>query len=139
MRLKDNGKSTVGTLNVNGTFKCFTLEDTFNEPKIYGKTRIPSGSYEVKLRNEGGMTKKYAQRYGAMHKGMLWLQDVENFKWVYIHVGNDQDDTDGCILVGYGCNTINGTISQSRDAYRDLYKQMVSAMERDEEVTVEVI
>lgn len=144
LRLKDDGKSTVGTLHVNGTFECFTLEDTYNEIKIPGKTRIPAGKYEIKLRTEGGMTKRYSKRYGDTHKGMLWLQNVENFEWVYIHIGNDADDTEGCILVGHTCSTKSDkvtkqTVMGSAITYINLYTKILAAFDRDEDVTVEII
>ena len=140
MRLKDDTKSTIGTLYVNGAFECFTLEDTFNFPKVYGKTRIPDGTYEIKLRNEGGLTKKYAEKY-PYHKGMLWLQNVDNFEWVYIHVGNTADHTDGCILVGEGCMSTTGDqkVTGSVNAYVKLYKKAIGAFERGEDVTIEIM
>ena len=140
MRLKDDTESTIGTLYVNGAFECFTLEDTFNFPKVYGKTRIPDGTYEIKLRNEGGLTKKYAERY-PYHQGMLWLQNVDNFEWVYIHVGNTADHTDGCILVGEGCMATTGDqkVTGSVNAYVKLYKKAINAFERGEDVTIEII
>lgn len=134
----DNGKSTIGKMFINGTFECYTLEDTFNEPKVWGQTRIPEGTYDIILRNEGGMTSKYAKRY-SNHKGMLWLQDVPNFEWVYIHTGNTEDHTDGCILVGKTCNSSDGTIGNSRDAYKDLYSKIIEALDNGEQVTIEII
>ena len=138
VRESDNGKSTIGRMYVNGVFQCYTLEDTYNFPKVYGETRIPSGTYEIKLRNAGSMTGKYAERYD-FHKGMLWLQDVKDFKWVYIHTGNTHEHTDGCILVGDSADIKSGTIGQSRLAYAPLYVDIVAAMERGEEVTIEVV
>ena len=123
---------------INGTFECFTLEDTFNEPKVWGKTRIPEGTYDIILRNEGGMTVKYAKRY-PNHKGMIWLQDVPGFEWVYIHTGNNENHTDGCILVGDSVYLDNGTIGNSRDAYKDLYSKILVALDNGEEITVEII
>lgn len=139
LRLRDNGESTIGTLHVNGEFECFTLEDTHNEPKIFGRTRIPSGKYEIKLRNEGGLTGKYAKRF-EFHQGMLWLQNVDNFEWVYIHVGNNEEDTDGCILVGRSCTASeHQNIGGSVLAYTGLYEKVIDAIIRKEEVTIEVI
>ena len=141
IRQKDDGESTVGIILVNGQFECFTLEDTHNEPKVYGQTRIPEGKYEIKLRDEGGMTKKYGQRHSDIHKGMLWLQDVENFEWVYIHIGNTAEHTDGCILVGDGCTATTGnqSISHSTTAYKRLYTKVIAAFDNGEDVTIEVI
>jgi len=137
-RFKDNKDATIGTLEIDGTPMCFTLEDAYQEEKIYGKTRIPMGHYEIKLRNEGGMTQKYAQRYD-FHKGMLWLQNVFDFEWVYIHTGNDEDHTDGCILVGNSANLENTTVGSSRNAYTELYPIVASAIENGIKVTIQVI
>lgn len=134
----DNGKSTIGKMFINGTFTCYTLEDTFNEPKVWGQTRIPEGTYDIILRNEGGMTSKYAKRY-SNHNGMLWLQDVPNFEWVYIHTGNTSEHTDGCILVGDSVSLDNGTIGNSRDAYKDVYSKVLESLDNGEQVTIEII
>lgn len=141
VRLQDDSASTIGTLHVNGTFECFTLEDTFREVKIDGETRIPSGSYEIKLRTEGGMNGRYSKKYGSDHKGMLWLQDVPGFEWVYIHVGNFAKDTEGCLLVGTSCDSDKGnqSIGASVDAYKKLYAKVATAIESGEEVTIEII
>jgi len=139
-RISDNGESTIGVLSVDYEFECFTLEDTYREEKIDGKTRIPEGEYAVKLRTAGGMTKKYEKKYGGIHKGMLWLQDVEGFEWVYVHTGNKATHTDGCVLVGNSCNTSNGqTIGGSVAAYKKLYPRIAEAIESGEEVTITII
>ena len=141
VRLQDNGTSTIGTMHINGTFEGFTLEDTFNEPKIPGNTRIPAGTYEIKLRTEGGMHSKYSTKYGDKHEGMLWLQDVPNFEWVYIHTGNTHDHTEGCLLVGTSCDASYGkqSIGNSVMKYKDIYAQVVAALHRGEDVTIQII
>lgn len=141
--------STTGVLNNldTGLFYGYTCEDEFRTHKVMGETRIPAGRYEVKLRREGGMLKRYRERYGNWHVGMLHLQDVPGFKWVYIHVGNDDADTAGCILLGYGANTIRtrsgiadgGTVSNSTGCYKDFYKQVIAAMERGEAVFIRIV
>ncbi len=142
VRLKDNGESTIGTLSVNGEFECFTIEDTFREIKIPGETRIPPGTYDIKLRTEGGLDKKYESRYGSsFHSGMLWLQDVPGFEWVYIHVGNRSTDSSGCILIGTGCNSgeTEQMVLHSVAAYKKLYPKIVAELEAGEQVTIEII
>ena len=62
-RIKDDGGSTLGSLSIDGEVVGFTLEDTFNEPKIYGQTRIPYGVYEIKLRHGTPMDKRYSKKY----------------------------------------------------------------------------
>ncbi len=95
--------------NSSSTTATFTIEDTHRDEKVYGKTCVPAGTYNVKLRNEGGMTKRYARRYKT-HQGMIWLQDVPGFEWVYVHVGNDAKASDGCILVNDGVISSTGAI-----------------------------
>ena len=123
-------------------FLAYTLEDERREEKVMSETRIPAGTYEIKLRTEGGHHNKYASRYGYMHKGMLWLQDVPNFKWILIHCGNTDEHTAGCLLVGDSQenNQIkkNGFIGSSSNAYKRIYPAIAEAVE-NEGVIIEYI
>lgn len=98
---------------------CYTLEDEFRIKKVSGETRIPSGTFELKLRTEGSLTKRYEARFPGVHEGMIWLQDVPNFKWIYIHCGNDDEDTRGCILIGSYLRL--NRVLNSRSTYRSIY------------------
>lgn len=139
-RLKDDSESNIGTLSIDGVFKCFTLEDTNNFPKIKGKTCIPKGIYPVDLRtNSPKYEKLYGERYD-FHKGMLWIRNIPDFSYVYIHTGNDEHDTDGCILLGKTCSTMIGNqrIAGSVLAYKDYYPEIANAVYRGEKVTIEI-
>ena len=74
-----------------------------------------------------------------MHKGMLWLQDVPNFKWILIHCGNTDEHTAGCLLVGDSQenNQIkkDGFIGKSGNAYKRIYPAIAKAI-KNEEVTI---
>ena len=145
LRYSGGDESTLGLLHrVSGSaysFRCFTLEDQFNEPKVKGETRVPPGRYEIKLRTEDSpLTKKYRERF-PWFKGHLWLQDVPDFTFVYIHVGNDDDDTDGCILVGDGAQSNvedEGKVLSSVVAYRRLYEEIHDALEGVERVFITI-
>jgi len=141
VRLQDNSKSTIGTISLNGIFEGFTLVDTFNEPTIPGSTRIPTGTYEIQLRTEGCMNKKYIWHFGDTHEGMLWLQDVPDFEWVYIHIGNKHEHTEGCILVGTGCDSDykRQTVTGSTLKYISMYKKIVKEIKNGEKVTIQII
>ena len=138
-RISSGDESTLGTLfdvTDSPRFLCYVLEDQHNEPKIPGETRIPAGRYQIKFRDAGGMIKRYKRRFD-WHRGMLWLQDVPNFSWVYIHVGNKDDDTDGCLLVGDGQITNvteRGQITTSVAAYHRLYSAIAKKLLAGEEV-----
>lgn len=138
LRISSGDEASLGILfEVVGTddlsFRCYTLEDQSSVEKISGETRIPAGRYEIKLRNEGGMIKRYQKRFD-WHRGMLWLQDVPNFQYIYIHVGNKDDDTDGCILVGDGqvSNVVErGQVTNSVTAYRRLYETILGVLSQN--------
>jgi hypothetical protein len=124
-RRRQTGGCTLGVMDVFGK-KIWTLEDPRRKHKVHGETRIPAGRYKLELRNEGGMTQRYARRFPDMHQGMIWLREVEFFEWVYIHIGNRASDTEGCILVGmkHGSNVIY----QSKMAYELIYPKITEAI-----------
>jgi hypothetical protein len=132
--------ATNGMLFIDGVFECFTLEDEVRDVKIHSETAIPLGEYEIKLRTEGGFHSKYTARYGSMHKGMLWLQDVPNFKWILIHTGNQDSHTAGCLLIGETQQDLDkgkdGFIGGSGDAYKKMYPKVADALLAGEKVTI---
>lgn len=118
--------ASMGALAIDGRFSCFTLEDEARAIKVQNETRIPAGLYQIRLRIEGGMHEKYRSKFDY-HVGMLWLQQVPGFEWVYIHIGNTDDDTAGCILVGDGAIS-SFELVQSAQAYRRLYRAVSGAL-----------
>ena len=146
LRFNSQSDCTNGLLFdvTNGTrFLCYTLEDEKRENKIMGETRIPAGVYSILLRKEGGFHGRYTKKYGSMHKGMLHVQDVPNFKWILIHTGNTDEHTAGCLLVGDSQenNVIikDGFIGKSVNAYKRIYPNISGALQAGEEVTIEYI
>lgn len=144
-RISSGDEATLGIMH-NTTqesqrkFMCYVLEDQFNEPKIPGETRIPPGRYQILLRAEGGMHQRYGKRF-SWHKGMLWLQNVPGFTFIYIHVGNKDDDSEGCLLIGDGqtSNVVErGQVASSVSAYTRVYSQIVTKLEAGEEVWIEI-
>lgn len=135
-RFASLAESTLGALSIDGRFCSFALEDQAQPVKVAGETRIPAGRYEIKLRTEGKLHEKYAGKF-TDHRGMLWLQDVPGFEWVYLHVGNNDDHTAGCILVG-DVAMAHGELAQSVQAYRRLYGQISNAILAGEPVFIEV-
>jgi len=139
--LRYNSKSdfTDGLLFIDGVFSAHTMEDEFRTAKVYGETRIPDGTYNIILRKEGGFHKRYLKRYGGgFHQGMLWLQDVVGFKWILIHIGNTDDDTAGCILVGTTAHKDKAFTGGSADAYKEIYPKIARAILAEEEVKITI-
>lgn len=102
---------------------CFTLEDGFRAKKVKGETRIPPGTYDVRFRREGPTHARYLKRYPDWHDGMLHLQNVPQFRYVLLHVGNEKRDTRGCLLVGLSACTVGADweLRDSRKAYEKVY------------------
>ena len=125
------------------TFLAYTLEDEQRDVKVWGETRIPAGTYKLKLRTEGGFHNKYASKYGNFHKGMIHVQDVPGFEYILGHTGDTDEHTAGCLIMG-NTQTNNriakdGFIGSSVDAYKFVYPRVVSAIEAGIDVEVEYI
>ena len=143
-RLFFGEEKQIGRYSILENPECFTLEE-YNKrgEKVYGETRIPAGTYGIKLRNEGGVNQKYIARYGDMHKGMLWLQDIPNFEYVLIHTGNTNEHTHGCLIVGlFAPEKLHVTtpyiLGEYQDAYKKIYPPIADAILRDEPVTIQI-
>ena len=144
IRFSSDEETTLGLLadvSIPGKreFLSFTLEDQKQDTKVYAETRIPEGTYEIKLRKEGGFHERYKKRFPDFHNGMLHLQDVPNFKFVLIHIGNDDDDTAGCLLVGSdatGNVSREGKVLRSTEAYKKVYNHIATPLLAGEQVFI---
>lgn len=115
-RLIFTGKSTIGELFIDGEFYCNTLEDAVREEKVYGKTAIPAGRYEVVI--------DYSNRF---KKKMPHILNVPGFEGIRIHTGNRPGDTEGCILLGMTKG--EDFIGRSRDAYGKFFYILEAGLE----------
>jgi len=141
-RFSSNTASTLGFLLVDKVFECYTLEDEHRDKKVMSETRIPKGVYNIGFRKVGGSHSRYSKKFGSNHFGMLEVQNVPNFKYILIHIGNDEDDTAGCLLVGNYINNNKikaGKLSESTLAYKSLYKKVSDALIRGEKVEIEYL
>jgi hypothetical protein len=121
--------STLGELYINDKFFCYTLEDKIREEKIKGKTAIPYGVYKVII--------DYSNRFKC---NMIHILDVPNFEGIRIHAGNTDEDTEGCILVGY--TKQDNSIGKSRLASEALKGFVSDALKKGDvkiEITREVV
>lgn len=89
-----NDDQNFGVLYIDGVVFCDTLEDKDRRLedggiKVMGSTAIPRGRYRL--------TVDYSQKFGKM---MIHVLDVPQFVGVRIHGGVDEEDTEGCPLVG---------------------------------------
>jgi hypothetical protein len=137
-RLGGDDDTTIGALyigeGVSGYLFSFTIEDERRFNKVSGETRIPAGRYQIELNRRGGMNERYSKY--PWHKGMLELQDVPDFDYIYIHPGNDDDDTAGCILPNYKADAENMRGENSFECYKDLYLLVIEAMKEDQDAYI---
>jgi hypothetical protein len=129
-RFVSDNDSTLSTVFVDGVFQCFGTEDEFREEKKVGETRVAAGKYDLAIRDVGGFHGRYLHRFGGdFHKGMIQVMNVPDFEYILIHIGNTDDDTDGCLVVGNIAYTRNRLKNgSSLDAYKDLYNLIIDSV-----------
>ena len=121
IREPTSDETTFGSLYLNGVWHCWTLEDAVRDQKIYGRTAIPGGRYDVAM--------TYSRRF---NRRLPELLNVPDFTGVRIHAGNSIADTEGCILVGQQRG--EHTILRSMSALEILCNRLAAASK----ITLEV-
>jgi len=128
--------STIGELYVNGVFECFLLEDKdrgltskmnlfeINQKKIFGKTAIPTGRYEIAI--------TFSNRFKTY---LPLLMSVTGYEGIRIHSGNKAEDTEGCLLPG----SVKGIdrVFESKVAFNSLFKKL-KAVEKKEKIFITI-
>lgn len=121
----DNGRSTYGSLYLDGAFRCYTLEDS--GANGYGKgCAIPPGRYRV--------TWEPSPR---LKRDTLRIQDVTGRAGILIHAGNTSADCEGCILLGRKRVTEN-QIGESRLALAALEKTIAPKIQAGAECWITI-
>jgi hypothetical protein len=145
VRFSSEADSTNGLLfditNGQRKFLSYTLEDEYRKEKVMSETRVPAGTYNVTLRTEGGFYQDYTERFGSdFNKGMLWVRDVPGFEYILIHIGNTDENTSGCLLVGDTQNnnqiTKDGFIGSSTNNYKRIYPPIAEVLSNNGIVSI---
>lgn len=156
-RIFTNERYTIGHLYFineetnEKTFICDTLEDcdrdldesmTIQEiaqKKVYTKTAIPTGTYDITLNVKSpkySNFKKYPT-YKEWDGYLPRFRKVKGFDGILIHIGNTEQDSSGCILVGE--NKVKGQVINSTVTFRRLMNEwFVPCRERNEKVVLEI-
>lgn len=127
---------TEGKLYVDGKFECYILEDQDRklevhgcEAKVKGETCIPRGRYELIIR--------FSQRF---KKHLVAVTGVKCFDGILFHSGNDDDDTDGCLICGATNKAMNDNwVGSSRIAYEQFHQKIKEALSKKERCFLEVV
>ena len=129
---------TIGRMEINGRYFCYTLEDTdrglresmtedeIAALKVKGATAIPTGTYRIDMQTR-------SPRFGRV---LPRLVSVKGYSGVLIHSGNTADDTEGCILVGE--NRERGKVLNSRATLECLLVFLRSAQAEGEEIELTI-
>ena len=135
-RLRYQPKRTPGELLISNVHVCFALEDELRELpgvpvgqwKLKERTAIPAGHYQLGLAD--------SPRFG---KDTHTLLAVPGFSEIRVHGGNDEDDTEGCVLVGLALDKDDKiTGGKSQPALRLLKERLVPALKAGEEVVWDI-
>lgn len=128
---------TIGNVFVDGKWFSNSLEDkdrglTDDMPlsqikkiKVYAKTAIPYGRYEVK----SYFWPKYRKVYP-------WLQNVKGFTGILMHTGRTADHSSGCLLLGE--NKIKGGLINGEKYVRKLTEMIQECEKRGEKVYITI-
>ena len=114
-RLHKTNNSTIGELSIDNKFECYVIEDVERQEKVFGKTAIPKGTYEVVIT----MSNRFK-------KPLPLLLNVPNYEGVRIHTGNTALDTEGCLILGK--TRAIDFVGQSRDAMKYFMPKLENAL-----------
>lgn len=130
-------RSTIGELHIDGKFFCYTLEDycrdhnrdgdlqDAGEKKVFGKTAIPSGTYNVIL--------SFSNRFKRLMPEVL---NVPGYAGIRIHNGNTPEHTEGCLLVGSSID--RDFVGNSKVTFSHLMAKLTVAA-KNEKITIQYI
>jgi hypothetical protein len=89
--------AVLGRIFLGGTCICYTLE---NRSKA-----IPCGTYNI----ENSKSPKFKRELP-----LIYGYKVAESRGIRIHAGNTSKDSAGCVLVGMGRDTVEGSLTESK-------------------------
>lgn len=120
LRIQKTENRTRGLLfDEEGKLFCYTLEPT--------KEMIPDGEYELGVR----FSPKFKRE-------VLWIMNVPEREYILFHSGNSENDSDGCVLVGYTSDLSGLPLRDSRICENDLLMKYHLALKIGKKIMVKV-
>lgn len=142
---------TIGRVFIDGELVSNSLEDedrglsdameerTIRNRKIYGKTAIPRGRYQIDMEK---VSPKFSKKsfYMEVCQGKLpRLKNVKGFDGILIHVADGPKGADlleGCIGVGW--NRVKGQLCEGKETFKKIYKMMKNAHDKGEPIYITI-
>lgn len=130
---------TIGHLYIDGKYFCDTIEDTVRDlhgtkgkAKIYAKTAIPEGTYKITMDvvSPKFKSKSWTKPYGGKLPRLL---NVPYFEGILIHIGRNERNSAGCIVVGQ--NKAKGQVINSLETFDML---MTELLKDKNNITIEI-
>lgn len=115
--------STIGRLSIDNLFEWWILEDVdrglkntmslseLKAKKVYQKTAIPTGTYEIII--------SFSNKF---KKQLPLLLNVPAYEGIRMHPGNTKSDTAGCLLPGLLMQ--KDAVTHSTEAYFQIFEAM---------------
>lgn len=138
---------TIGEFFINGKKFSETCEDKdrgltnkmslaeIKSKKIYGKTAIPTGTYEIKMTYSAKFANRpFAKPYGGK---VVEIMNVPGYQGVRMHPLNTAEDSLGC--VGLGRNLEKGKVLQSTAYYLKFVNEYIlPVIKKGEKITLTI-
>jgi hypothetical protein len=138
VREATDGTRTVGTLYYNSKVIAVTVEDAIRTSKIFAKTAIPAGTYNVTLSTtSNNWIKKSFVDFGdgkgligprvGTDKSGVNLDGPGNldFSGIRIHAGTSETSSEGCIIVS-STRKNNGTLQMDYEKPKEITRLIKS-------------
>lgn len=129
-----NENNTLGNLYIDGNWFCHTLEDKVRNKmgtlindfiKIFGKTAIPYGEYEVIV--------NYSNKF---KRKMPLLINVPKYSGIRLHFGKTETWSEGCILVSKKADNIKQQLLfDDREAEKNLIN-LIEEKQKKEKIKI---
>lgn len=142
---------TIGNITIDGKWFCNSLEDkdrglkkdmklsVLKGKKIYGKTAIPMGRYEVTLDVFSPKFSKYPFYMEVCNGFLPRLKDVPAYDGILFHVMDGEKGADlsyGCI--GVGRNKIKGGLLEGKEYFKKFYAILAEAKTAGKKIFVTI-
>ena len=134
----------IGHLYIDGERYCDTIEDydrglddsmklvDIKNKKVWGQTAIPTGTYPLVTNIVSQKFYQYSYYKNYCYGKLPRLLNVKGFDGILMHRGANENNSAGCLILGY--NTVVGAVTDSQKAWEKVYQKIKGRTD----VTIEI-